>query len=100
EEEIERTLREAGVDDFSILVSHPPPFGVFDLVGQMHVGSKAVRKLLEEKRPIMVICGHIHEHEGREVVRDTLVVKLAPAEKMRAAEIDISDKIDVRFINI
>jgi len=100
EEEIEGILRRAGVDEFSIVLSHPPPFGAFDRVGQVNVGSRAVRKIVEEKKPIMLICGHIHEHEGKEVLGETLVVKLAPAEKMRAAEIEILDSIEVNFISL
>jgi Icc-related predicted phosphoesterase len=66
----------------------------------MHVGSKSVRKMVEEKRPILLICGHVHEHEGREILGETLIVKLAPAEKLRAAEIEIKDSIDVNFISL
>ena len=88
------------MNEFSILLSHPPPFGVFDSVGPTHVGSQAVRKIVERKKPIMVICGHIHEYEGKEILGETLIVKLAPAEKMRAAEIEISDAIDVKFISL
>ena len=100
EEEIGATLEKSGMNEFSIVLSHPPPYGVFDMVGNMHVGSTALRKAIELKKPILVICGHIHEYEGKEILGETLVVKLGPAEKMRAAEIEISDSIEVKFINI
>jgi hypothetical protein len=101
EGEIASVLARAGVDEFSIVLSHPPPFGLFDEVGNgVHVGSKAVRKMVEEKRPILLICGHVHEHEGREILCETLVVKLGPAEKMRGAEIEIGESIDVKFIDL
>ena len=100
EDEIASVLARAGVDEFSIVLSHPPPYGLFDDVGNMHVGSKAVRRVVEEKHPILLICGHVHEHEGREILGETLVVKLAPAEKMRGAEIVIKDSIEVNFINL
>ncbi len=100
EEQIESTLDKAGVNEFSIVLCHPPPYGVFDSVGQMHVGSKAVRRMVEEKKPILLICGHIHEYEGKEILGETLIVKLAPAEKMRAAEILIDDSIEVKFIDL
>lgn len=100
EEIIGSVLAKSGLDRFSILVSHPPPYGLFDLVGSMHVGSKAVREAVERKKPLMVICGHIHEYEGKEILDETLVVKLGPAEKMRAAEIEIGEGIGVRFISL
>ena len=101
EEDISSLLSRAGVDEFSIVLSHPPPYGLFDEVGNgMHVGSKAVRKMVEGKRPILVICGHVHEHEGQEILGETLVVKLGPAEKMRGAEITIDEGISVKFISL
>jgi len=100
DDKISELASKAGVDQFSIVLSHPPPYGSFDSVGPMHVGSRAVRKMIDERHPLLVICGHIHEHEGKEIVGETLVVKLAPAQKMRAAEITINDHIDVRFINL
>ena len=98
--EIEATLAAAKVDEFSIVVSHPPPYGVFDGVGALHVGSTAVRKMVEAKKPILLICGHIHEYEGKEILGDTLIVKLGAAEQMRAAEIEINDSIEVKFIKL
>lgn len=101
EEELEATLQNAGLDEFSILLSHVPPYGIFDEVGKgIHVGSTAVRKMIEKKRPLMVICGHVHEHEGKDIIGSTLVVKLAPAESLRAAEIEIKDSIIVKFISL
>ena len=98
EEQISAFLAAAGVDQNTILMSHPPPYGLFDSVGGDHVGSKAVRDCILKNRPLMVICGHIHEYEGQEVLGETLVVKLPAAEKMRAAEITIDKEIAVEFI--
>ena len=100
EEKLEDTLANAQVDEYSIVLSHAPPYGLFDSVGSVHVGSKAVRAMIEQKRPILVICGHVHEHEGKEILGETLVVKLGPAEKLRAAKIEIEDNIKVEFIDL
>ena len=99
ESQLEHILKSAGVNDHTILLSHPPPYGVFDNVGGMHVGSKAVRSCIEANRPLMVLCGHIHEHEGQSIVGHTLVVKLGAAQARRAADITIDDEIRVNFIS-
>jgi Icc-related predicted phosphoesterase len=52
---------------------------------------------MDEKKPLMLLCGHIHEHEGQMVVGDTLVIKLPAAESRRAALIDITDDIKAEF---
>lgn len=98
--EIEAFLSKAQVDENTILLSHAPPYGLFDAIGKNHVGSKSVRECIEANKPLMVICGHIHEYEGQEVLGETLVVKLAPAEKLRAAEIEITDEIKADFISL
>lgn len=100
EEEIAAVLKKGAVDEFSIVVCHPPPYGLFDSVGGVHVGSKAVRDMVEAKKPILLICGHVHEYEGKEILGETLIVKLGPAERLRAAEIEIRDSIDVKFISL
>jgi len=100
EDEIASVLAMGAVDEYSILVSHPPPFGIFDNVGpSLNVGSKSVRDCIEKNRPLLVLCGHIHELEGQKIVGDTLVVKLGPAQGLRGADIAIGDEIKVNFIS-
>jgi len=99
ETQIEHILAASGIDDHTILISHAPPYGSFDTVGGMHVGCKSVREAISKYRPLMVLCGHIHEHEGQTVVDDTLVVKLGAANAHRAADIRIDQEIDVHFIS-
>ena len=98
EEQIAAFLSAAHIDTNTILLTHPPPFGVFDSAGGVHVGSKSVRDCILKNCPLMAICGHMHEYEGQEVLGETLVVKLAAAERMRAAEITIDSEIAVEFI--
>ena len=98
ERQIEHILNSSGIDSNTILVSHPPPKGIFDEVsGGVHAGSESVRKIMDEKKPLMLLCGHIHEHEGQIIVGDTLVIKLPAAESRRAALIDITDDIKAEF---
>ncbi len=46
-----------------ILVSHAPPFGTnIDLThNKKHVGSRALRKIIEKYAPFVSLSGHIHE---------------------------------------
>jgi hypothetical protein len=59
----------------SVLVAHPPPYGTLDEgIGNLHAGSKGLRRLILEKQPKMFICGHIHERPGWAFIGKTLVV--------------------------
>jgi len=97
--QIGHILKNSNVDSHTILVSHPPPKGIFDGVrGGISAGSLAVRECMEKCKPLLLLCGHIHEHEGKKIVGDTLVVKLGAAEARRAAIIEIGDEIKVDFL--
>jgi hypothetical protein len=70
----------------SILVTHPPPWGVRDRVaGRWHAGSRGLRRLIEATNPAVLICGHIHEAAGIEWLGRTLVVNCALGRRRRGA---------------
>jgi Icc-related predicted phosphoesterase len=75
----------------SVVVAHPPPFGVLDKVaGKLHAGSSRLRQLLETERPRLFICGHIHEDAGVEQFNDTLVVNASVGRAGHGAVIDLN----------
>ncbi len=59
-----------------ILVTHDPPYNTaLDLnLRKDHVGSRAVRHIIEEKQPLLALCGHIHEARGIEKINATTCV--------------------------
>ena len=67
-----------------VLISHFPPFRVLDFAtrhGENHVGSKAVRKVIQTYHPLLCICGHVHKDGGkRAVLSDTRVINIAALE--------------------
>ncbi len=82
-----RLERLAGlVDHRTIVVAHPPPWGVRDRVaGRWHAGSRGLRRLVDKVAPAIVICGHIHEAAGIERIGPTLVVNCALGKQGRGA---------------
>jgi Icc-related predicted phosphoesterase len=59
----------------SVLVVHPPPYGTLDEgFGNMHAGSRGLRRVILKKQPRILICGHIHERPGWAFIEKTLVV--------------------------
>ncbi len=80
EEEIARILEQgyAQVEaaPIKIMVSHTPPVDTAcDRISSgAHVGSEAVRRFIEEKRPALCLTGHIHEAKAVDRIGDTLVI--------------------------
>jgi Icc-related predicted phosphoesterase len=64
----------------AVLVLHSPPRGHCDSNGaDMHFGSPALLRAIEEKAPRVAVCGHIHESWGCESqIGDTPVRNLGP----------------------
>lgn len=59
--EQEASLLLAGCADHAVLVTHTPPYGCADLqADRTHEGSKAILAAIEEKQPVLNLCGHIH----------------------------------------
>ena len=57
----------AGCPDGAVLVVHSPPKGHVDRSsGGRSLGSEAILRTIEQKRPRVAICGHIHEAAGEE----------------------------------
>jgi Icc-related predicted phosphoesterase len=70
----------AGCPREAVLVLHSPPRGHCDSGGDgTHFGSPALLRAIEEKRPRLAVCGHIHESWGCESqVGPTPVRNLGP----------------------
>ncbi len=59
--------RLAACPEGAVLVLHSPPQGHCDTNGSGdHFGSEALLRAIEEKRPRLAVCGHIHESWGCE----------------------------------
>ena len=59
-----------------ILVSHQPPVDTLcDRLSEgTHVGSRAVRRFIEARRPMACFTGHIHESTGTDKIGETHII--------------------------
>jgi Icc-related predicted phosphoesterase len=73
--------RLAGCPEGAVLVVHSPPRGHADQSGAGdHLGSTAILAAIEDKRPRLAVCGHIHESWGaRSQLGPTEVANLGPS---------------------
>ncbi len=63
----------------AVLIVHSPPKGYLDEAFGRHLGSTAILKTIEAKRPPLVLCGHIHQAQGLEAtVGGSRIVNLGP----------------------
>ena len=79
--EEEAAERLAGCPREAVLVVHSPPSGHCDSSSRGdHLGSTAILAAIEDKRPPLAVCGHIHESWGeRSSVGPTAIANLGPA---------------------
>ena len=83
----------------SIFIFHYPPFGVFDKIldkkNPFYRGRTGVdffRKVILKKKPLLVLCGHMHENYGRAKIGKTIVVNPGAAVEGKAAIIEIDEQ--------
>jgi uncharacterized protein len=62
-----------------------------------HVGSGAIRGLIEREEPDVVLCGHIHEARGEDAIGRSRIVNPGPAASGHYAVIDVGDGVAVRL---
>ncbi len=63
----------------AVLVVHSPPEGYLDESGGRHLGSESILTAIERTRPVLAVCGHIHDCWGREAtIGTTPVVNVGP----------------------
>lgn len=64
----------------AVMVLHSPPYGHCDQSsGGEHLGSPAISAAIEQRRPPLAVCGHIHESWGaRSQIGPTEIANLGP----------------------
>lgn len=79
------------VESNTILLTHQPPFNTkADVVSSgLHVGSRALRKVIEEKQPLACVCGHIHEAKGIDAIGATKILKVEPLMRGKALLLEL-----------
>ena len=99
DDEIEATLERELEGERLIVVSHTPPKDTrVDLTRfGLHVGSLSLRRFIEGKKPLCVVCGHIHEARGVDSIGSTVLVNPGPARDGYCAIIEINGEVDVNL---
>lgn len=96
---LDRGLAKCRLSEKLVLVSHTPPFNTrLDLafVGE-HIGSRGVRRFVENTKPLAVFCGHVHEARGVVELEGTMILNPGPAGHGCYAVVDENGKIEARL---
>jgi Icc-related predicted phosphoesterase len=80
-----------------ILCPHAPPHGTAcdRLRSGEHVGSPALRALVEREQPDAVLCGHIHESRALDRLGAAVVANPGPVTAGHYALVDVGDSVSV-----
>ncbi len=99
EDGLEKLFQKTLENEKTIMATHAPPYGVLDEEKGLHIGSKAIKKIIEERQPLINFCGHVHGREGVEKMGRTLVVKVASL-MLKKAVLFESETMKVAFPNL
>ena len=92
-----RGLRDLTGCRVRIFCPHAPPFGTScdRLRTGEHVGSAGLRLLVEREQPDLVLCGHIHESRGEDLIGASRIVNPGPVAGGRYALVEVGDDLSV-----
>ena len=62
------------------------------IVQGKHYGSKLIRRIINKYQPVICVCGHIHENQGRCKIGKTLVINTGAALDGKCAIIEFDEK--------
>lgn len=82
-----------------IVLTHNPPKNTLcdDIGGGKHVGSISLRRFIEDKKPVFVLCSHIHECGGlSDKIGDTEIINAGMLSKGYAYVLDTDSAILVK----
>lgn len=94
-----RGFRQPSGERRLVLVCHHPPKDtkMDRLYSGKHIGSISVRQFIDEKKPSIVFCGHVHEARGIDHIGETILVNPGPARHGHYALVDFNEKIEVEL---
>ncbi|MFZ5830317.1 MAG: metallophosphoesterase family protein [Planctomycetota bacterium] len=101
EDELWQAMNDGGLEvahaEHRVLLAHVPPHNaqVDRTYFRRHAGSKALRRHIDERQPKLVVCGHIHEARGHEMLDRTTVVNCGPAKHGYFAVAEVSAQGEV-----
>ena len=101
DDELERRIDSgwAAVADarLTVFCPHAPPHDTAcdRLRSGEHVGSEVIRAFVEREQPDVVVCGHIHESRGLDVIGRSTVVNPGPVAAGHYALLDVGEEIVV-----
>ncbi|MDP3035882.1 MAG: metallophosphoesterase [Methanobacteriaceae archaeon] len=93
-EELDKIMVEMKDQDIKILVTHAPPLNTNadKLPNGDHVGSESIRKIIEDYKPDINICGHIHEAQSIDQIGETIILNPGQIMDGGACLVQIDDK--------
>jgi len=87
-----------------IIVSHQPPYNTITdkIMAVMHVGSKSLLKFIQEVKPILCLCGHIHEAIGIDKIGNTQIVNPGAwrSKNYSSITIDKNNNVDIKILKV
>ncbi len=92
-----------GGRSLDVFVSHPPPYNTkLDVISTgEHVGSLEVRQFVENIKPKLCICGHIHEASGIDNIGETILVNPGPLAHGNYSVIELKKhNVNVKILKI
>jgi Icc-related predicted phosphoesterase len=94
---IETAFKQVAESSLRIFCPHAPPRGTAcdRLADGRHIGSEAVRAFVAREQPDLVLCGHIHQSRGADMLGCSRIVNPGPASEGHYALVETEPELVV-----
>ena len=103
EDSVKKLLDEAaerGAERLFLFTHEPPANTKADEIPSGHVGSEALRHIVEDYQPNLHICCHIHEAKSTDHIKETKIINVGPSSDGHFLAITLDADIITEEINI
>jgi len=82
-----------------LMLFHTPPYGYLDTDSGRHKGISAVKEIIEEYRPALVVFGHSHKAKGKDFIGGSLLINPGAMKDGNWAVVELEKK-EAKFYNV
>ena len=105
-----QNLKKLSNPEKTIYAIHAPPFNTkLDIIAAgTHVGSKSIRRFIEQERPFLTLHGHIHESpemsgSWKDKIGKTVCINVGssyPEDKLNCVVLDVDDLNNIEYFEL
>jgi Icc-related predicted phosphoesterase len=99
-EELTNQAAKGGVEHLVLFTHEPPARTKTDELPSGHVGSEALRHIIDDHQPNLLVCGHIHEAKSIDHIGHTKIINIGQGSHGHFLIVSLDGEVSTEEVNI